>query len=71
MTRISTHFGGTGVQIHTGQKCVKWEIDKSKVGNFNIEGYFIWDLQKFVEEFILKQLQKRGLQIEDSTVSEE
>ena len=47
------------------------KFDKSKVGNFNIEGYFIWDLQKFVEEFILKQLQKRGLQIEDSTISEE
>lgn len=47
------------------------KFDKSKMGNFNIEGYFIWDLQKFVEEFILKQLQKRGLQIEDSTVSEE
>lgn len=44
------------------------KFDKSKMGNFNIEGYFIWDLQKFVEEFILKQLQKRGLQIEDNTI---
>jgi len=45
-------------------------FDKSKTSNFDVEGYFIWDLQKFVEEFILKQLQKRGLQIEDNTVSE-
>ena len=45
-------------------------FDKSKTGNFDVEGYFIWDLQNFVEEFILKQLQKRGLQIEDNTVSE-
>lgn len=46
------------------------KFDKSKTGNFDVEGYFIWDLQKFVEEFIMKQLQKRGLQIEDNTVSE-
>lgn len=45
-------------------------FDKSKTGNLDIEGYFIWDLQKFVEEFILKQLQKRGLQIDDNAVSE-
>ena len=45
------------------------KFNKSKMGNFDIEGYFILDLQKFVEKFILKQLQKRGLQIEDSTVS--
>ena len=44
-------------------------IDKSHLGNFDVEGYFIWDLQKFVEEFILKQLQKHGLQIEDNTIS--
>jgi hypothetical protein len=38
------------------------------MGNINVEGYFIWDLQKYVEEFILKQLVKRGLSIEEKTV---
>lgn len=47
------------------------KFDKSNAGNLDIEGYFIWDLQKFVEEFILKELQKYGLQIEDNVVSEE
>ena len=31
-------------------------FDRSHMGNINVEGYFIWDLQKYVEEFILKQL---------------
>ena len=43
-------------------------IDKSHIGNLNIEGYFIWDLQKYIEGFILKQLVKRGLAIEERTV---
>lgn len=42
--------------------------DQSNMKNLNIEGYFIWDLQKYVEEFILKQLVKRGLAIEERTV---
>lgn len=44
------------------------KFDKSGIGNLNIEGYFIWGLQKFVEEFILKQLVKNGLAIEDRAV---
>ena len=43
-------------------------FDRSHMGNINAEGYFIWDLQKYVEEFILKQLVKRGLSIEEKTV---
>lgn len=43
-------------------------IDKSNMGNFDVEGYYIWDLQKYIEEFILKQLVKRGLTIEERTV---
>jgi transcriptional regulator with XRE-family HTH domain len=43
-------------------------IDKSNMGNFDVEGYYIWDLQKYVEEFILKQLVKRGLSIEEKTI---
>lgn len=38
------------------------------MGNFDLEGYFIWDLQKYIEEFILRQLSKRGLAIEDRTL---
>jgi transcriptional regulator with XRE-family HTH domain len=44
------------------------QIDKSNIGSFDIEGYYIWDLQKYIEEFILKQLVKRGLAIEEKTV---
>ena len=43
-------------------------IDKSNMGNFDVEGYYIWDLQKYIEEFILKQLVKRGLSIEERTI---
>jgi transcriptional regulator with XRE-family HTH domain len=43
-------------------------IDKSNMGNFDVEGYYIWDLQKYIEEFILKQLVKRGLTIEERTI---
>ncbi len=41
---------------------------KSNMGAFDVEGYYIWDLQKYIEEFILKQLVKRGLSIEERTV---
>lgn len=44
------------------------QIDKSNMGSFDIEEYYIWDLQKYIEEFILKQLVKRGLAIEERTV---
>ena len=40
-------------------------FDRSHMGNINVEGYFIWDLQKHVESFILSQLVKRGLSIEE------
>lgn len=40
----------------------------SNLGAFDVEGYYIWDLQKYIEEFILKQLVKRGLSIEERTV---
>ncbi len=44
------------------------QIDKSRMGNFDVEGYHIWSLQKLVEEFILKQLVKNGLTIEEKTI---
>ena len=44
------------------------QIDKSNLGAFDVDGYYIWDLQKYIEEFILKQLVKRGLSIEERTV---
>lgn len=39
------------------------KIDQSILGTFNVEGYFIWELQMFVQDFIRKQLVKRGLEI--------
>ena len=44
------------------------QIDKSGMGNFDVEGYHIWSLQKYIEEFILKQLVKNGLAIEENTI---
>jgi len=44
------------------------KVDRSHMGNIDLEGYFIWDLQKYIEDFILKQLVKRGLAIEDRTI---
>jgi len=43
-------------------------VDRSHMGNIDLEGYFIWDLQKYIEEFILRQLNKHGLAIEDRTL---
>lgn len=43
-------------------------IDKSHLASIDIEGYYIWELQKFVEEFILKQFVKHGLSIENKTI---
>ena len=39
-----------------------------KYDGLDVENFYIWDLQKFVEEFILLQLKKRGMEIEDRTV---
>lgn len=44
------------------------QIDKNSMGNFDIEGYHLWSLQKFIEEFILKQLVKNGLTTEENTI---
>ena len=44
------------------------QIDKNHMGSFNVEGYFIWDLQKYIEEFILKQLVKCGISIEEKKI---
>lgn len=45
------------------------KLDRSSMGNFDVEGYYVWDLQKYVEEFILKQLVKRGLTIENKKIN--
>lgn len=37
---------------------------KAQFEGLDLAGYFIWDLQKFVEDFILKELQKLGLGID-------
>lgn len=44
------------------------KYDTVNIKDLDIEGYYIWDLQKYIEEFILKQLVKRGLSIEERTV---
>ncbi len=44
------------------------QIDKSNMGNIDVVGYHIWSLQKFVEEFILRQLVKNGLAIEENSI---
>ena len=40
-------------------------LDESNIpDNFDAEGYYIWSLQKHVEEFILRQMVKHGLKVE-------
>lgn len=55
-------------KAHQVKAVLNGQIDKGGMGNFDVEGYFIWDLQKYIEEFILKQLVKNGLSIEERTV---
>lgn len=38
--------------------------DRKKLPQINYEGYMIWDLQMFVQDFIHSQLVKRGLKID-------
>lgn len=37
---------------------------KQKLPQFNYEGYYIWELQMFIQKFIKNQLVKNGLEIE-------
>jgi transcriptional regulator with XRE-family HTH domain len=41
------------------------EEKRNRPRGINIEGYYIWDLQMYVQSFIHKELVKRGLQIEE------
>lgn len=38
---------------------------KQGMGNFDVEGYRLWDLQMYIQEFIREQLAKNGLRIEN------
>lgn len=38
---------------------------KHGMGNFDVEGYHIWDMQMYIQEFIRGQLVKNGLEIEN------
>lgn len=38
---------------------------KHGMGNFDVEGYHIWDMQMYIQEFIREQLVKNGLAIEN------
>ena len=55
-------------KAHQVKAVLDGQIDNSHTGTFDVEGYYIWDLQKYIEEFILKQLVKRGLSIEERTI---
>lgn len=37
---------------------------KHGMENMNVEGYYIWDMQMYIQEFIREQLMKNGLGIE-------
>ena len=39
-------------------------VKQKEAKGLDLEGYYIWDLQMFVQEFILKELVKHGLKIE-------
>ena len=51
-----------------GYKASKFQIiqqhENSIDANFDFAGYYIWDLQMFVQEFIRKELVKNGLAID-------
>lgn len=49
-----------------GIKNMKEEERRKLSGTINIEGYYIWDLQMYIEEFIRSQLIKRGMDITDT-----
>ena len=38
---------------------------KQGMDNLNVEGYYIWDMQMYIQEFIQEQLAKNGLEIEN------
>ena len=52
--RIKILGGGEGISEET----------KAQFQGLNIEGYFIWELKMFVEEFIRNELNKIGMRIE-------
>ena len=39
---------------------------KKGIGGVDVEEYYIWDLQMYIQEFIRKQLVKNGLEIENN-----
>lgn len=48
-------------------KAYKVNPEKSDrlLGNFNVEGYYIWELQMYVQDFIKNMLVKNGMEIEN------
>ena len=51
-----------------GYKASKYQIvmqhENSAVSSMDLAGYYLWDLQMFVQEFIRKELVKNGLAID-------
>lgn len=58
----------TNFKVQQLKALFEGKYDTVNIKDLDIEGYYIWDLQKYIEEFILKQLVKRGLSIEERTV---
>lgn len=54
------------VALINGIKNMKEEERRKLPGTINIEGYYIWDLQMYIEDFIRSQLIKRGMDIADT-----
>ncbi|TYU55430.1 helix-turn-helix transcriptional regulator [Listeria monocytogenes] len=42
------------------------EKNQTLLGNFDIEGYYIWDLQIYVQGFVKNMLVKNGMEIENN-----
>ncbi len=58
----------TNFKVQQLKALFEGKYDTVNIKDLDVEGYYIWDLQKYIEEFILKQLVKRGLSIEERTV---
>ena len=54
---LKTYAIQGAVNMTSEQKC--------SVGNMDVEGYYIWDMQMYIQEFIREQLVKNGLGIKN------
>ena len=57
-----TYYYSTSCGI--GSDANVWKTEAAKNIDLNLGGYYLWDMQMFVQEFIRRQLVKNGLDIE-------